>query len=195
MGNSYAGSNSQPTLSLSNILGRWLSLTSTITASTASLPPMRTSAVSWSGTTSTCKCFVRISSRKNGLSFACYQVTLLRGGGRCCSFELPVNRVEDTEHVVIPVQLREKYKQSGYNHTSTPLFGQPFLIAVPRTLSEDKLYNMLLLRLWYVSPRPPVPSILSFCSFLSQHVSFSLVFFNLLSQGTSFLMKFYIFTK
>uniref|UniRef100_A0A665WTG8 Ubiquitin carboxyl-terminal hydrolase n=1 Tax=Echeneis naucrates TaxID=173247 RepID=A0A665WTG8_ECHNA len=49
------------------------------------------------------------------------------------------------DHVVIPVHLREKYKQSGYNHTSTPLFGQPFLIAVPRTLSEDKLYNMLLL--------------------------------------------------
>uniref|UniRef100_A0A8C4GQ84 Ubiquitin carboxyl-terminal hydrolase 15 n=1 Tax=Dicentrarchus labrax TaxID=13489 RepID=A0A8C4GQ84_DICLA len=58
--------------------------------------------------------------------------------------------VEDTDHVVIPVHLREKYKQSGYNHTSTPLFGQPFLIAVPRTLSEDKLYNMLLLRLWYI---------------------------------------------
>uniref|UniRef100_A0AAX7T0B2 Ubiquitin carboxyl-terminal hydrolase n=1 Tax=Astatotilapia calliptera TaxID=8154 RepID=A0AAX7T0B2_ASTCA len=54
--------------------------------------------------------------------------------------------VEDTDHVVIPVHLREKYKQSGYNHTSTPLFGQPFLIAVPRTLSEDKLYNMLLQR-------------------------------------------------
>ncbi|KAM7367006.1 hypothetical protein PAMP_014935 [Pampus punctatissimus] len=62
-------------------------------------------------------------------------------------FEVAVNRVEDTEHVVIPVHLREKYKQSGYNHTSTPLFGQPFLIAVPRTISEDKLYNMLLLRL------------------------------------------------
>uniref|UniRef100_A0A672IT73 Ubiquitin carboxyl-terminal hydrolase n=1 Tax=Salarias fasciatus TaxID=181472 RepID=A0A672IT73_SALFA len=61
-------------------------------------------------------------------------------------FEVAVNRVEDTDHVVIPVHLREKYKQSGYNHTSTPLFGQPFLIAVPRTLSEDKLYNMLLLR-------------------------------------------------
>ncbi|XP_033968378.1 ubiquitin carboxyl-terminal hydrolase 15-like isoform X5 [Pseudochaenichthys georgianus] len=62
-------------------------------------------------------------------------------------FELAVNRVEDTDHVVIPVHLREKFKQSGYNHTSTPLFGQPFLLAVPRTLSEDKLYNMLLLRL------------------------------------------------
>uniref|UniRef100_A0A7N8X874 Ubiquitin carboxyl-terminal hydrolase n=1 Tax=Mastacembelus armatus TaxID=205130 RepID=A0A7N8X874_9TELE len=58
------------------------------------------------------------------------------------------NKVEDTDHVVIPVHLREKYKQSGYNQSSTPLFGQPFLIAVPRTLSEDKLYNMLLLT-WY----------------------------------------------
>uniref|UniRef100_A0AAQ5X6N8 Ubiquitin carboxyl-terminal hydrolase n=1 Tax=Amphiprion ocellaris TaxID=80972 RepID=A0AAQ5X6N8_AMPOC len=67
-------------------------------------------------------------------------------------FEVAVNRVEDTDHVVIPVHLREKYKQSGYNHTSTPLFGQPFLIAVPRTLSEDKLYNMLLLQLlWPLS--------------------------------------------
>ncbi|KAL0962772.1 hypothetical protein UPYG_G00345140 [Umbra pygmaea] len=62
-------------------------------------------------------------------------------------FEVAVNRLEDTDHVVIPVHLKEKYKQSGYNHTSSPLFGQPFLITVPRTLSEDKLYNMLLLRL------------------------------------------------
>ena len=68
-----------------------------------------------------------------------------------CSFEVAVNRMEDTDHVVIPVHLREKYKQSGYNHTSTPLFGQPFLITVPRALSEDKLYNMLLQRLWYAS--------------------------------------------
>ncbi|KAK9976809.1 hypothetical protein ABG768_022010 [Culter alburnus] len=62
-------------------------------------------------------------------------------------FELAVGRQEDTDHVVIPVHLREKYKQSGFNHTSTPLFGQPFLLSVPRTISEDKLYNLLLLRL------------------------------------------------
>lgn len=65
-------------------------------------------------------------------------------------FELAVSRQEDTDHVVIPVLLREKYKQSGFNHTSTPLFGQPFLLSVPRTISEDKLYNLLLLRLWCV---------------------------------------------
>ncbi|KAL1246650.1 hypothetical protein QQF64_034435, partial [Cirrhinus molitorella] len=62
-------------------------------------------------------------------------------------FEVAVNRMEDTDHVVIPVHLREKYKQSGFNHTSTPLFGQPFLLSVPRSISEDKLYNLLLLRL------------------------------------------------
>ncbi|XP_038852219.1 ubiquitin carboxyl-terminal hydrolase 15-like isoform X2 [Salvelinus namaycush] len=62
-------------------------------------------------------------------------------------FEVAVNRLDDTDHVVIPVHLRERYKQSGYNHTSTPLFSQPFLITVPRTLSEDKLYNMLLVHL------------------------------------------------
>ncbi|XP_039531095.1 ubiquitin carboxyl-terminal hydrolase 15-like isoform X4 [Pimephales promelas] len=60
---------------------------------------------------------------------------------------------QDTDHVVIPVHLREKYKQSGFNHTSTPLFGQPFLLSVPHTISEDKLYNLLLLRLCrYVRP-------------------------------------------
>lgn len=62
-------------------------------------------------------------------------------------FELAVSRQEDTDHVVIPVHLREKYKQSGFNHTSTPLFGQPFLLSAPRSVSEDKLYHLLLLRL------------------------------------------------
>uniref|UniRef100_A0A4W6FJE7 Ubiquitin carboxyl-terminal hydrolase n=1 Tax=Lates calcarifer TaxID=8187 RepID=A0A4W6FJE7_LATCA len=83
----------------------------------------------------------KVSTSLSALHRACDPISSL------CRFEVAVNRVEDTDHVVIPVHLREKYKQSGYNHTSTPLFGQPFLIAVPRTLSEDKLYNMLLLRL------------------------------------------------
>ncbi|XP_006633881.2 ubiquitin carboxyl-terminal hydrolase 15 isoform X1 [Lepisosteus oculatus] len=70
-------------------------------------------------------------------------------------FEIAINRAEDTDHVVIPVHLREKYRQSGYNHTSSPLFGQPFLITVPRHLSEDKLYNMLLMRMCrYVRTSP-----------------------------------------
>ncbi|XP_043093157.1 ubiquitin carboxyl-terminal hydrolase 15-like isoform X7 [Puntigrus tetrazona] len=62
-------------------------------------------------------------------------------------FEVSVGRLEDTQHVLIPVHLREKYKQSGFNQTSTPLFGRPFLLSVPRSISEDKLYNLLLLRL------------------------------------------------
>ena len=60
-----------------------------------------------------------------------------------------MSRAEDADPVVIPVHLREKNKQLGYNHTSTPLFGLPFLLSVPRCLREDQLYNMLLLRLGY----------------------------------------------
>uniref|UniRef100_A0A8C5RKK1 ubiquitinyl hydrolase 1 n=1 Tax=Laticauda laticaudata TaxID=8630 RepID=A0A8C5RKK1_LATLA len=56
---------------------------------------------------------------------------------------------EDTEQVVIPVCLREKFRHSGYSHHSgSTHFGQPFLIAVPRNNTEDKLYNLLLLRMW-----------------------------------------------
>ncbi|KAG9334936.1 hypothetical protein JZ751_006258 [Albula glossodonta] len=62
-------------------------------------------------------------------------------------FEVSVTRAEGSERVVVPVLLREKYKQSGFNHTSTPLFGLPFLLTVPKSLSEDKFYNLLLLRL------------------------------------------------
>uniref|UniRef100_A0A452RCY6 Ubiquitin carboxyl-terminal hydrolase n=1 Tax=Ursus americanus TaxID=9643 RepID=A0A452RCY6_URSAM len=51
---------------------------------------------------------------------------------------------EDTEHVIIPVCLREKFRHSSYtHHTGSSLFGQPFLMAVPRNNTEDKLYNLL----------------------------------------------------
>ncbi|XP_026523596.1 ubiquitin carboxyl-terminal hydrolase 15 isoform X2 [Notechis scutatus] len=63
-------------------------------------------------------------------------------------FEIAINRTEDTEQVVIPVCLREKFRHSGYSHHSgSTHFGQPFLIAVPRNNTEDKLYNLLLLRM------------------------------------------------
>uniref|UniRef100_A0A8C2GB80 ubiquitinyl hydrolase 1 n=1 Tax=Cyprinus carpio TaxID=7962 RepID=A0A8C2GB80_CYPCA len=90
-------------------------------------------------------------------------------------FEVAVSRLEDTEHVLIPVHLREKYKQSGFNHTSTPLFGQPFLLSVPRSVSEDKLYNLLLLRLWYLLTRLtahtslPVAECFRYCPHCKQH--------------------------
>ncbi|KAG7258245.1 hypothetical protein CRUP_035979, partial [Coryphaenoides rupestris] len=41
------------------------------------------------------------------------------------AFELEVNRQEDSDHVVFPVHLREKFKQAGYNHASMPLFASP----------------------------------------------------------------------
>ena len=66
-----------------------------------------------------------------------------------CRFEININRTEDTEHVIIPVCLREKFRHSSYtHHTGSSLFGQPFLMAVPRNNTEDKLYNLLLLRMW-----------------------------------------------
>lgn len=71
-----------------------------------------------------------------------YQLCLYR-------FEININRTEDTEHVIIPVCLREKFRHSSYtHHTGSSLFGQPFLMAVPRNNTEDKLYNLLLLRMW-----------------------------------------------
>ncbi|XP_053572728.1 ubiquitin carboxyl-terminal hydrolase 15 [Bombina bombina] len=63
-------------------------------------------------------------------------------------FETSINRTEDTEQVIIPVYLREKFRHTSYSHHhSSTLFGQPFLITVPRNITEDKLYNLLLLRM------------------------------------------------
>ncbi|XP_072718750.1 ubiquitin carboxyl-terminal hydrolase 15 isoform X1 [Ciconia boyciana] len=62
-------------------------------------------------------------------------------------FEIAINRTEDTEQVIIPVCLREKCRHTSYSHSGSSLFGQPFLIAVPRNNTEDKLYNLLLLRM------------------------------------------------
>nr|XP_054487971.1 ubiquitin carboxyl-terminal hydrolase 15 isoform X5 [Agelaius phoeniceus] len=62
-------------------------------------------------------------------------------------FEIAINRTEDTEQVIIPVCLREKCRHTSYSHSGSLLFGQPFLIAVPRNNTEDKLYNLLLLRM------------------------------------------------
>ncbi len=129
----------------SSALSRWWWRTSTTTGSTGSSAATRTWAASWSGTTSSCELLL-------------WSVRAWRSAAVClmCSlsvwsrFELTVGRLENTQHVLIPVHLREKYKQSGFNHTSTPLFGRPFLLSVPRSVSEDKLYNLLLLRLWYI---------------------------------------------
>ncbi|MEE6480705.1 hypothetical protein FKM82_012651 [Ascaphus truei] len=63
-------------------------------------------------------------------------------------FETSINRTEDTEQVIIPIYLREKFRHTSYSHHhGSTLFGQPFLMTVPRNITEDKLYNLLLLRM------------------------------------------------
>ncbi|XP_043565916.1 ubiquitin carboxyl-terminal hydrolase 15-like isoform X4 [Chiloscyllium plagiosum] len=63
-------------------------------------------------------------------------------------FEVTGNRTDDTDNVVIPVYLREKYRQPTYGHHSNVcLFGQPFMISVPRNITEEKLYNLLLMKM------------------------------------------------
>ncbi|XP_069760273.1 ubiquitin carboxyl-terminal hydrolase 15-like isoform X2 [Narcine bancroftii] len=63
-------------------------------------------------------------------------------------FEVTGSRTDDTEVVVIPVYLREKYRQPNYGHHSNScLFGQPFMISVPRSITEEKLYNLLLMKM------------------------------------------------
>uniref|UniRef100_A0A4W3HGV8 Ubiquitin carboxyl-terminal hydrolase n=1 Tax=Callorhinchus milii TaxID=7868 RepID=A0A4W3HGV8_CALMI len=63
-------------------------------------------------------------------------------------FEVSGSRTDDTDNVVIPVYLREKYRQPSYSHhSSSCLFGQPFMISVPRNITEEKLYNLLLMKI------------------------------------------------
>ncbi|KAM8974589.1 ubiquitin carboxyl-terminal hydrolase 15 isoform 2-T2 [Pelodytes ibericus] len=63
-------------------------------------------------------------------------------------FETSINRTEETEQVIIPVYLREKFRHTSYSHHhGSTLFGQPVLLTVPRNISEDKLYNLLLVRM------------------------------------------------
>ncbi|XP_073476091.1 ubiquitin carboxyl-terminal hydrolase 15 isoform X5 [Aquarana catesbeiana] len=63
-------------------------------------------------------------------------------------FETSINRAEDTEQVIIPIYLREKFRHTSYSHHhGSTLFGQPFLMTVPRNITEDKLYNLLLARM------------------------------------------------
>ncbi|XP_069620609.1 ubiquitin carboxyl-terminal hydrolase 15 isoform X3 [Ranitomeya imitator] len=63
-------------------------------------------------------------------------------------FETSINRTEETEQVIIPIYLREKFRHTSYSHHhGSTLFGQPFLLTVPRNITEDKLYNLLLVRM------------------------------------------------
>ena len=45
----------------------------------------------------------------------------------------------------VPVYLRERKNSSTYSPSN--LFGQPFLISLPSTCTQDELYNCLLIRM------------------------------------------------
>jgi len=57
-------------------------------------------------------------------------------------FVYEISDPTDNNQVVVPVYLRLRKKASGYSPTT--LFGQPFLISAPTSLTEDELYDLLL---------------------------------------------------
>ena len=63
--------------------------------------------------------------------------------------------VNDPDHVIVPIYLREK--KSSLSYSPSNLFGQPQLISLPKNnLTYETLYNHLLKRLQrYVNPPPP----------------------------------------
>ena len=67
-------------------------------------------------------------------------------------FEIPKSNLDDPETQIVPIYLREKkysMKNNEQNSVSTqPLFGFPFLLAVPRkNCTYDTLYELLLKRM------------------------------------------------
>ena len=70
------------------------------------------------------------------------------------SYEVPTTDVNDPDHVIVPIYLREK--KSSLSYSPSNLFGQPQLISLPKNnLTYEKLYNHLLKRLQrYVNPPP-----------------------------------------
>ena len=74
------------------------------------------------------------------------------------SYEVPTTDVNDPDHVIVPIYLREK--KSSLSYSPSNLFGQPQLISLPKNnLCYENLYNHLLSRLQrYVTP-PPVGQI------------------------------------
>ena len=67
---------------------------------------------------------------------------------------MPTTDVNDPDHVIVPIYLREK--KSSLSYSPSNLFGQPQLISLPKNnLTYENLYNHLLTRLQrYVTPPP-----------------------------------------
>ncbi|KAL8591401.1 hypothetical protein ACOMHN_022207 [Nucella lapillus] len=63
-------------------------------------------------------------------------------------YEVPAKQPEDGEHTLIPIYFRHlKRRQPTHYSSSTQLFGQPLMMAVPRQCSYTALYNLLLARM------------------------------------------------
>ena len=77
---------------------------------------------------------------------------------RLYRYEVPTTDVNDPDHVIVPIYLREK--KSSLSYSPSNLFGQPQLISLPKNnLTYENLYNHLLNRLQrYVTP-PPIGQI------------------------------------
>ncbi|ELT96366.1 hypothetical protein CAPTEDRAFT_217368, partial [Capitella teleta] len=61
--------------------------------------------------------------------------------------QIPTKNTNDSDHTIIPVYMREKnpHSSKSYNNSSTQLFGQPLLVAVPKkNCSYDMLYQAVL---------------------------------------------------
>ena len=70
------------------------------------------------------------------------------------SYEVPTTDVNDPDHVIVPIYLREK--KSSLSYSPSNLFGQPQLISLPKNnLSYENLYNHLTKRLQRYVNSPP----------------------------------------
>ena len=73
---------------------------------------------------------------------------------RLYRYEVPTTDVNDPDHVIVPIYLREK--KSSLSYSPSNLFGQPQLISVPKNnLTYENLYNHLLKRLHRYVNLPP----------------------------------------
>lgn len=66
-------------------------------------------------------------------------------------YEVPVNRMDDPNTVILAIYMREKKVKTGFNDhplTSYQLFGQPLLLPAPRkNCNYETLYNLVLNRI------------------------------------------------
>ena len=67
---------------------------------------------------------------------------------------MPTTDVNDPDHVIVPIYLREK--KSSLSYSPSNLFGQPQLISLPKNnLTYENLYNHLIKRLHRYVNTPP----------------------------------------